>query len=103
MSTTFTRFEVQVPLFSDGTPEKAAVDTFLDNIGTLCKFTYNAEFVFTSHDLSGTPPAEYIAIIYGLITTAQQATALGFLNTLNTALGASGPVVCIVSTVTSEP
>jgi hypothetical protein len=40
-------------------------------------------------------------VLYGLITTAQQATALGYLNTLNAALGTS--VLCTVNQVTQEP
>lgn len=100
MATTMTRFEVQIPYTADSA-QQAAVNQFLDNIGTLCRFSYNQQFVFSSHDLSGNPPAQFIALIYGLITTAQQPTALGFLNTLNAAFPT--PVVCFVSQVTTEP
>lgn len=100
MATTMTRFEVQIPITGDPN-QQAAKDQFLDNIGTLCKFAYNAQYVFASHDLSGNPPAQYVALIYGLITAAQQPAALGFLNTLNAAF--PSPVVCIVSQVTAEP
>lgn len=98
MATAMTRFEIQLPLFTDGTPQSNAVNTFLDNIGTLCTFVWNPQSVYTNHDRSN---GAYIAIVYGLITAAQQATALGYLNTLNAALGA--PVLCTVNNVTSEP
>lgn len=56
------------------------------------------QYTFTSHDMS---IGQYTQLIYGLITTAQQATALGYLNTLNAALGSN--VLCTVNSVTSEP
>lgn len=97
MATVMTRFEIQIPL-TNNPNQQAAVNTFLDNIGTLCKFTYNAQYVYSSHDLG---VGQYTALVYGLITAAQQAAALGFLNTLNTALGT--PVLCTVNNVTTEP
>lgn len=96
MATAFTRFELQIPQDTDPN-HQAAVTTFLDNLGTLCKFTYSGQYLYTNLETQG----EQVAIVYGLITTAQQATALGYLNTLNAALGAN--VTCIVWPVTSEP
>lgn len=97
MATAMTRFEVQIPLTSDPT-QQGAMNTFLDNFGALCPFIYNPQYVYSSHDLS---TGQYTALIYGLITAAQQATALGYLNTLNTAFAT--PVVCTMNDVTSEP
>lgn len=97
MASTMTRFEIQIPL-TDNLTQQVAIDTFLDSIGTLAPFTYNVQYVYRNHNL-GT--GQYTALIYGLITTAQQVTALGFLNTLNTTLGI--PVLCTASGVTTQP
>lgn len=96
MSTILTRFELQIPQDNDPN-HQAAVTTFLDNLGTLCKFTYSNQYLLTNLETQG----QQVAIVYGLITSTQQATALGFLNTLNTALGSN--ITCIVWQVTSEP
>lgn len=96
MSTSMTRFEIQLPLFADNSSQKAAVDTFITNMSTLCIVCqYNA--------LTGTTrtPTGFVNILIGYITSSQQATALGYLNTLNTALTSNA--VCIVNGVTLEP
>lgn len=105
MATTVTRFEVQVPQFASSTdrPSYDAVNTFLGNMGTLC------EFVLVQNELHSQPDITivdaFVWVIYGIIQTTQQATALGFLNTLNSALVTNGksPVVCIAWNVQSEP
>lgn len=96
MATNLTRFEVQLPLFADGTSQQTAVNQFLTNVNTLCDLILSTTYV---NKVNGTQV--YTQLVYGLITTAQQATALGFLNTLNTALGFN--VLCTINTVTSEP
>lgn len=97
MSTTMTRFEVQIPYFSDGTPQATAINTFLDNIGSLAPFIQAPQYVYNS----SSDPGTYTRLIYGLITAAQGPTALGYLNTLNSALGSN--VLCTINNVTTEP
>lgn len=96
MATNLTRFEVQLPLFADGTSQQTAVNQFLANVNTLCDIILSTTYVNKTNGSQ-----VYTQLAYGLITTAQQATALGFLNTLNTALGFN--VLCTINTVTSEP
>lgn len=96
MATNFTRFEVQLPIFADGTTGSNAVAQFLANISTLCDYISNPQYV---HKTDGS--LVYTNLVYGLITNVQQATALGFLTTLNTALGFN--VLCTVNPVTTEP
>lgn len=95
MSATFTRFEVLLPLFADGTPQSDAVNTFKSNLLTLNGFVaYDAYF---NNGIN----VQQVHIVYGLIAAGQQTTALGYLTTLNTALGSN--VVCLINSVTSEP
>lgn len=78
MSTQLTKFEIQLPQFADGTPQAAAVQQFLVNIQGLCSYI---QYPATAVSMAG-----YYApgtMVYGLITTAQQSTALGYLNQLS--------------------
>lgn len=96
MSAVLTRFEVQLPLFNDGTSEHIAVNTFVQSISSITNVVnYNA---YVTH-ADGT--VTQCNIFYGLLTTLQQATALGFLNTLNASL--SAPALTTIFSVTSEP
>ncbi len=96
MAANFTRFEVQIPLYSDGTPEADAVNVFKSSLLTLNQFVSNDAYI---NETDGS--IRQVHLIYGLITVAQQSAALGFLNTLNASLGTN--VLCTVNTVTSEP
>lgn len=95
MSQSLTRFEIQLPLFSDGSSGQQATDQFVTSMSTLCTVCQYSAFTGTR-----TNPGE-VTILYGLITAGQQSTALGYLTTLNTSLGSN--VVCTVNAVTSEP
>jgi len=95
MSTTLTRFEIQLPVFVDGSDGQAAVDTFVTNMSGLTTVVQYNAFTGTRSNPTG------INVLYGLISAGQQSTALGYLTTLNTALGSN--VVCTVNPVTSEP
>ena len=97
MATSLTRFEVQLPLFADGTSQANAVNTFLSNVLTLCPYIQNDGYI---HQQDGVTVTQ-VRLVYGLITTLQQAAALAFLVTLNTSLGQN--VLCTINTVSSEP
>lgn len=94
MATNLTRFEIVLPMQTD--TNRATIQQFLTNLASLTNYVLTSGYIvdntgtFTNHD-----------IIYGLLTAAQQSTALGYLNTLNAALGQN--VLCTVNTVTSEP
>lgn len=100
MSTALTRFEVELPLATTGTAQDNAVQQFKISMRTLCNL-YESQFNKTAQD--GT--FSQSSFCSGYITAAQQATALGFLNTLNTSLNAAGSpnVLCTAWSVTSEP
>jgi hypothetical protein len=96
MAAILTRFEIQLPLFSDGTPEQTAVNTFVANMSGLTNVVnYNA---YVTHSDATVTQCN---VLYGLLTVLQQTTALGLLTTLNTALGSN--VLCTVNSVTQEP
>lgn len=92
-----TSFRCQIPVQTDPT-KISAVNTFLDSIGAIASFTSNMQYVYTSHDTSS---GTYIQQIEGIFPPSNNSTALGYLNTLNAALGAN--INCSVVTVTSEP
>lgn len=95
MATNLTRFEVVLPNTDAGTPADTAVTTFLTNMQTLTQIV-----MYTAYIMKGGVLTQQ-NIIYGLLTTAQQSTALGYLNTLNASLGYT--VLCTINTVTQEP
>ena len=97
MATNFTRFEIVLPNTDAGTPAQSAINTFLSNMETLCQLVMYTAYILEQ----GTGNISQQQVLYGLITTAQQTTALGYLNTLNAALGFN--VLCTVNIVTSEP
>lgn len=105
MSTVMTRFELQLIQFDPNVDRVSwnAVNTFLDNLGTLCNFVVVEQPVFNNHNIQDWNIVVWV--VYGLLTTAQNSTALGFLNTLNTTLVANGkqPTICISWQVTSQP
>lgn len=96
MATTQIRFEVICPLFSDGTNQANAWQTFLTSLKSLTSFVLTNTWVT---DVGGNQVDNNQ--VYGYITSAQQSTALGYLNTLNASLGFN--VQCNVWTTTSEP
>lgn len=101
MATTLTRFDVELP-FYDPTANPTqynAVQTFLTNIASIAYGGLYYQYNMYAYNSSG-----YVResnFTSGFITSAQQATALGYLNTLNAALGFN--VLCIVYVVTVEP
>lgn len=96
MSTSLIRFEIQLPQFQSGSSQDLAVQQFLGNIQTLCPYLI---YPCTLVDQVGNDTSS--SLLYGMITTAQAPTALGFLNTLNAALGFQ--VVCITWNVNTQP
>jgi hypothetical protein len=102
MATSLTRFEIVLPSVDSGTPSDTAIKSFITSMLTLCQLVMTSAYVYPQSG-GGTTVGQNV--LYGLISAAQQVTALGFLNTLNAALVAAGgtAVLCTVSTVTSEP
>lgn len=95
MSTTVTKFETQIPLYSDGTNEATAVANFLTSMETLTTiYTYQLN-VDTSSGQS--QQVSY----FGYLAATQGSTALGYLATLNAALGKTVP--CVSYTVSTQP
>lgn len=95
MSSTKTRFEVQLPVFTSGTDQANSVASFLSSISSLTSIFQLNGFV---GDVSS---PTYANLFIGYLNPTDNNTALGYLNTLNTALGSN--VQCVVNTVTSEP
>jgi ketopantoate hydroxymethyltransferase len=96
MATNLTRFEIVLPNVDTGSAADNAIQQFLTNMKTLCQLVMYTAYIY--------PQAGGLTqqnVLYGLITTAQQATALGYLNTLNAALGSN--VLCTINAVTQEP
>lgn len=96
MSSTVLRFECVIPNTDSGTPQNAAVLAFINNLAGL---TTTVRYQAIVTDTLGNDT--FLQIVYGYLTAAQQATALGFLTTLNTALGKNS--VCAVWNGTLEP
>lgn len=104
MATNYTRFEISLPQTYQGTPQDDAINTFRHNMEALIQNNpagANRLAVYTAYEYDVTDNNTQHSIMYGLLTAAQQSTALGYLNTLNAALGSN--VLCTVHTVTSEP
>lgn len=95
MSTSVIKFEVQLPNADVGTSAYNAVQTFLQNISTLGPVYQQESSVTQQGSRSQT------ITTYGLLTSGQASTALGYLNTLNSSLGSN--VSCINYNVTTEP
>lgn len=96
MAASLTRFEIVLPVFADGSSQQTAVNNFIASITGLTPVVQ-----YTAYQTTGVGQQTQQNVIYGLLTAAQQAQALTFLNTLNAALGSN--VLCTVNTVTSEP
>lgn len=98
MATVLTRFEVLMPALTGDPTHDNAINTFIANMNTLCQLeVYDGGFFA----LNGYPAGNYQVFYYGLLTSTQTSTALGYLNTLNAALGFNVP--CISFTVTQQP
>lgn len=95
MSTPVIKFEVQLPNADVGTAAFNAVQTFLTNISTL-----GPVFQQESSETNQGVRSQTITT-YGLLTSNQASTALGYLNTLNTALGSN--VQAISYNVNTQP
>lgn len=96
MASPVTRFEVFLPFANQGTPDDTAIQNFITSMKTL-----SPDFFYQVY--STTAGVQFTAY-FGYITTAQQPTALGYLNTLNANLSAGNtPVTCVVWNGTSEP
>jgi hypothetical protein len=103
MSVSLIRFEVRLPIDqgTDANGQISAQDTatraFLASLLTLIP---NYSSTAIDQTAANGTFSQYNGV-YGYITNAQSITALGFLNTLNTALGFN--VVCTTNAVTSQP
>lgn len=97
MATNLTEFRVVLPNTDAGTAADSAVQAFLNNINTLCQLELYSSYI---RPLNSSALNQQLTV-FGLITTAQQSTALGYLNTLNSALGT--PVLCTIHSITTEP
>jgi hypothetical protein len=102
MATVLTRFEVRLPYYS-GTDSNGnlnatdiATNNFRASIGSLVTFAYEDVYVVNT---DGTHAQN--ELVYGELTPAQNTTALGYLNTLNAALGYN--VFCVTYAVTTRP
>lgn len=97
MSTSLTKFEARVPIDSgNGTPADLAIETFLNNLGELTPYSFSDMY---QKNTDGS--ISQFLLVSGLLTAGQASTALGYLNTLNTALGSN--ILCYSSTVTQQP
>jgi len=99
MPSSLTRFEVVLPNTDNGTPQQTAVNDFIDSLVTLCDVEMYSAYIYPKNSNHSTLTSQNI--LYGLLSSGQQSTALGFLTTLNSALGTTVP--CFISTVTTEP
>jgi hypothetical protein len=101
MATALIKFEVRLPLDDgNGTPIDVAIQTFLSSLSALVALSDISDVYQTiSSSIS-----QY-NLVFGLLTNAQAATALGYLNTLNASLIAAGgtTVVCYTYNVTTQP
>jgi hypothetical protein len=91
MSTPLTRFECFIPYYVSGTPQDTAIQNFITNMNALTPCVQQVVYVGTV----------YSYWFVGFLTSQQTSTALGYLNTLNTALGT--PIDCNSWTVNSQP
>lgn len=100
MANALTRFEVELPFVDGGSAQDTAIQNFKTSMLTLCPLYFSN---FYKEVANGTITQSNFCS--GFITSAQQATALGYLNTLNNALVAAGSatVWCTAWNVTSEP
>ena len=97
MASVVTRFEVLLPLTTGGSPDFNAIEAFKTNLSSLTVTYFYPVYLQSDNSVN------YWSF-FGYITAAQQATALGYLNTLNAALSAGlTPVRCVVWNGTSEP
>jgi hypothetical protein len=97
VSVTLIRFEALIPTDSgNNTSSDQAVETFKANLASLT----NYELLNVYRSSSGGYVGQF-DLVFGLLTSAQAATALGYLNTLNTSLGSN--VTCYTWNVTTQP
>lgn len=91
MASSLTRFECYIPVANSGTSQDTAIQNFFTNMQALAPCVADTCYVSNAYNYR----------FYGFLTNAQASTALGYLNTLNTALGSN--VLCTSSAVTSQP
>ena len=99
MATNLTRFEIVLPNTDFGTPQQTAINNFINSMLSLCQLVMYSAYIYPINGSASNFNGQNV--LYGLLTTAQQATALNNLNTLNAALGYN--VLCTVNQVTQEP
>lgn len=96
MPTALTKFEVVLPLFADGTAGAIAVSAFVASMITLTPVQVTN--IYTNNPDGSISQGN---VLFGLLNSTQTSSALGFLNTLNTALALN--VVCYTHGVNSQP
>jgi hypothetical protein len=106
MSTSLIKFEVRLPIDqgTDANGNISAQDTatraFLASLSSLVNVSDTSDV----YQIVSSVVTQY-NLVFGLLTSAQATTALGYLNTLNTALIAAGSATVVAYTypVTSQP
>lgn len=96
MSVTLTRFELLLPQYADGTPQNAAVQQFLASLNSTAMY-----FISQTSEIAAGNAETQGVIVWGALTATQATAALGYLNTLNAALGITVP--CISWSVQTQP
>lgn len=96
MPTSLTKFEVVLPLFADGTAGAIAVSAFVASMITLT--SVQVTNIYTNNQDGSVTQGN---VLFGLLTALQATTALGFLATLNTALGVNA--LCYTHGVNQQP
>ena len=96
MSTSLTRFELLLPQYAANTAGDIAVQQFLAQLNSLTTY-----FITQTSEVGANNTVTGGAIVWGVLSPTQALTALGYLNTLNTALGTTVP--CISWTVVTQP
>lgn len=101
MSSSIIRFEVIVPYIdnqSDPT-RYAALQTFEANMQAL----FVAPQALFTYFLNNTASPNTYRTVFGYVTSAQSATALGYLNNLKAAIEPTYPVICVTWNGTLQP
>lgn len=98
MSSPVTRFEVLLPNVDSSTDPTSwnAINTFQTNMESLTTL-----YVYQVNNMAN---GKQYASVYGYLTSTQNSTALGYLNTLNSSLSVGvGPVMCVSTSGSSQP
>lgn len=95
MATATNVFECYIPVAVSGTPQDSNIQTFFSNMMSLNSCEQDTCY------LNSANAQVYSYHLETWLTNTQVTTALGYVSTLNTALGT--PVICIIVSGTSEP